>query len=432
MQENHSHSPIESARAVRAWCMYDWAISAFQTTIVGAILPIYFRQIACFSLPEKHMATSLWGIISAIAMAGVAVLSILLGPVSDHSGLKKHFLGGFTAIGVLFTFGFALTKPGHWLPLAAIFIIASIAAAGSEVFYDALLPHVAARNHLDRVSTRGYAMGYLGGGLLLVINVLMINLLPNSEIAPDLTVPLLGMRLSFISVGFWWAVFAIPLFIHVHESRGVRPGWPGKAALVIAVTRLKATFHDIRKYREAFTLLIAFWFYSDGIGTVIKMATAYGDEIGIGTNDLIGAFILVQFIGIPCTFLFGRLSKWIGVKKSILIGLSFYLAISIGGFFMKNALHFWILAGFVGLVQGGTQALSRSFYARLIPLEKSAEFFSFFTISGKFAGIMGPVLFALTSQFFRNSRYGILSLIGFFLIGGYLLIKVPDKSGEPS
>jgi len=410
--------------------MYDWAISGFQTTVVGAILPIFFRQIACHSLPENHMATAMWGGISAIAMAAVAILSLIFGPVSDYGNVKKRFLGLFAGLGILFTSSIAMTGPGNWLWVALLFVLASISAAGSEIFYNALLPHITLPNRMDQISARGYAMGYLGGGLLLAVNILMVNMLPQTEIAPGKAVPLTGMQLSFISVAIWWGLFSIPLFQHVSEPRGATQGWPGRKAVSVSIRRLRHTFHDIRQYRSAFLLLLAFWFYSDGIGTVIKMATAYGDEIGIGMNDLIGAFLLVQFIGIPCTLFFGRLSKKIGAKYSILIGLSIYACISIGGFFMQTAIHFWILAGCVGLVQGGTQALSRSLYARLIPKEKSAEFFGFFAISGKFAGIAGPALFALTSHLFKNSRYGILCLLVFFLVGGGLLMRVPEHDDK--
>ncbi|MBN2105429.1 MFS transporter [bacterium] len=421
----------DSAKSVCAWSMYDWAISGFQTTVIGAILPIFFRQIACISLPDKHIGTVMWGGISAIAMAAVAIISLILGPISDYSAVKKRFLGLFTGLGILFTCGIAMTGPGDWLWLASIFILASIAASGSEIFYDSLLPHITTPNHLDRVSSRGYAMGYLGGGLLLAINIIMINILPRTEISPGNTVPLSAMQISFFSVALWWGVFSLPLFRHVSEPQGKARKWPGHQIFTISTQRLRNTLRDIRNYQSAFLFLLAFWFYNDGIGTVIKMATAYGDEIGIDMNDLIGAFLLVQFIGVPCTFLFGRLSKKIGTKHSILIGLSVYAGISIGGFFMQKAIHFWILAGCVGLVQGGTQALSRSLYARLIPKDKSAEFFGFFAISGKFAGIAGPVIFALTSQIFKNSRYGVLSLLFFFLAGGALLIGVPENNKKP-
>jgi UMF1 family MFS transporter len=416
-------------RAVQAWCLYDWAISGFQTTIVGAILPIYFRQVSCFTLTENHIATSIWGFLSALAMLGVAVVSLILGPVSDYGGLKKRMLGTFTVIGIVFTVAIAFSGPGQWIWLSLVFVIASIAAAGSEVFYDSLLPYVAAPNQLNRISARGYATGYLGSGLLLAINVALIISLPKTEIAGK-TIPLLGMQVSFFSVAIWWGLFSIPLFLQVQDS--AKPiAWPGRDVLGISIRRLRNTFKDIRRYKTVFMLLLAFWFYNDGIGTVIKMATAYGDEIGIGMNDLIGAFLMVQFIGIPCTLLFGKLSDRIGAKSSILIGLMVYIGISIGGFFMQKAIHFWILAGLVGLVQGGTQALSRSLYAAMIPKEKSAEFFSFFNISGKFAGIIGPAMFALVSQFFHNSRYSILSLIFFFIAGGVLLTKVPEPRSTP-
>ncbi|HDQ46443.1 MAG TPA: MFS transporter, partial [bacterium] len=229
----------------------------------------------------------------------------------------------------------------------------------------------------------------------------------------------------------WWGLFSIPLFRHVPEPAG--QGKPAASSIFReSLIRLKETFSDIRRYRPAFLFILAFWFYNDGIGTIIKMATVYGSEIGIGTLDLVGALLLTQFVGIPCSLLFGRIAGRVGAKRAILAGIGVYGLISLGGFLMASALHFWILAFVVGLVQGGTQALSRSYYAVLIPKDKSAEFFSFYNISGKFAGILGPALFGLINQLSGNSRLGILSLLFFFITGGILLWRVPDPAGPGS
>jgi len=407
--------------------MYDWAISAFHTTVMAAVLPIFFRNVAVAGIAQttRQMATSLWGYTAAIAMLVVGVLSLLLGPVADVSAQKKRFLAIFTAVGSLFTLLLSLTGSGDWIWVSAFFIVANICSAGSEVFYNALLPHISRPGDMDMISTRGYASGYVGGGVLLAINIAMIWILPKTILAGQIDpVPVLGMRLSFATVAVWWAIFSIPLFLRIPEPPGHAGGLNGQSYWRTSVKRLTETFRSIRQYRQLFIFIVAFWLYNDGIGTIIKMATAYGDEIGIGTLDLIGALLLTQMIGIPATILFGRLAGRISAKRSILAGLGVYVLISVGGFFMTRAIHFWILAGMVGVVQGGTQALSRSLFGAMVPQNRSAEFFSFYSISGKFAGVMGPAVFALVSQFTRTSRLGILSLLLFFVAGGLLLMKV--------
>jgi len=418
-------------QVVNAWCMYDWANSAFATTIMAAVLPIFFRNVAAVTLPgsERHLATSIWGYTTSIAMLIVAILSLILGPISDATGRKKRYLAGFIIVGCLSTSLLVFTGPGQWMAVAILFIIGNIGFAGGEVFYDALLPHIAAKSEINRVSTRAYAMGYLGGGLLLALNTAMIFLLPKTIVGSEgNAVPVLGMQLSFLSVGLWWGFFSIPLFRNVPEPKSEHLQISGQS-LRFAISRLSETFGKIREYKQLFLFILAFWLYNDGIGTIIKMATIYGSEIGIGTLDMIGALLLTQFIGVPCAFAFGRIADKIGAKHAILLGLYVYIGISIGGVFMRTPLHFWILAGAVGLVQGGTQALSRSIYASMIPKERSAEFFSFYNISGKFAGVIGPAVFGLVGQITGNSRLGILSLVFFFVAGGLLLMRVKS---EPS
>jgi len=413
--------------------MYDWAASAFATTIMAVFLPIFFRNVAAVTLPwtQHHLATSIWGYTTAIAMAIVAILSLILGPVSDYASSKKRLLAVFVGVGILSTSMLTFTGPGDWVWVAVLFILGSIGAEGGEVFYNAMLPHIAHPGEIDRVSSRGYALGYVGGGILLAVNLVMIGLLPKTVITPGADdVPVLGMRLSFLSVAVWWVVFSVPLFRRVPEPRGVRVGLAGENPLAVAGRRLSHTFREMRRYRQLFLFIIAFWFYNDGIGTVMKMAVAYGDEIGIGTLDLVGAILLTQAVGVPFTILFGRLAGRIGAKKGVLSGLGIYIMIAIGGYFMTRAIHFWALACLVGVAQGGSQALSRSLYASMVPKKKSAEFFSFYNISGKFAGVMGPAVFALVGQLAGTSRLGVLSLIFFLVVGGVLLSLVDIEEGR--
>jgi len=420
-------------KTVNAWCMYDWANSAFATTIIAALLPIFFRRVSTALLPpdQHHIATSIWGYISALSMLLVAFLALILGPVADYGSAKKRFLAVFAGIGVLFTSLLALTGVGDWLWTAAFFILAEIGFAVGEVFYDAMLPAIAGPDEIDAVSARGYALGYLGGGILLGLNIVMIWFLPKTLIHPGAEpVPLLGMQLSFLSVGVWWGAFSVPIFRRVPETGGENRRLLGENFTAIAFRRLRVTFSQIRRHRQLFLFILAFWFYNDGIGTIIKMAAAYGDEIGIGVMDLIGALMLTQIVGIPFSIGFGKLAGRIGAKRCILIGIGAYVLISIGGFFMVRAVHFWILAGMVGLVQGGTQALSRSLFGAMVPRSKSAEFFGFYNISGKFAGILGPAVFGLVGQLGKTSRLGILSLVIFFVVGGILLYRVDVEEGK--
>ena len=424
---------LTTSKKINAWCFYDWANSAFATTIMAAVLPIFFREVATIHLDasQHHLATSLWGYTAAVAMLFVSFISLIFGPVSDFSSSKKKFLKYFIIVGVFATALLSLTGFGMWKLVSLLFIVGNIGYAGSEVFYNALLPHISPPDKIDRISTRGYAFGYIGGGLLLMVNMSMIWFLPKTSFSLHHTdIPLLGMQLSFLSVAVWWGLFSLPILRYVPEPPGPHTSLQGINPFTIANRRLKKTFSHIKKYKQLFLLLIAFWLYNDGIGTIIKMATAYGNEIGIGTLDLVGALLLVQIVGIPCSFAFGRLAEIISTKKSILLGLMVYLLIAIGGFFMTKAIHFWILAFMVGLVQGGTQGLSRSLYGSMVPKEKSAEFFSFYNISGKFAGIAGPVVFALISQLFRSSRFGIISLVFFFIAGAVLLTRVDVEEGR--
>ncbi len=432
-----------SRASVRSWCLYDWANSAFATTVMAALLPIYFREVAAGSLASgvfspgypasgsEALATSFWGYTSAVSMLVVAVLSLILGPFADFKAIKKRALAGFTILGAVSTAFLSLTGAGDWIWVSVLFIVASVGFGGGEIFYDSLLPSVAGPGELNRISSLGYALGYVGGGILLAVNGVMLLTLPGQTLPGSAaSVPMLGMRLSFLSAALWWAVFSLPLFRHVTEPPGVQTA-PGKAgALRISVMRLGETFSQIRRYRPLFLFLLAFWFYNDGVGTIMKMATAFGDEIGIGSLDMIGALLLTQVLGFPCSILFGRLADRIGAKRSLFIAILVYMGIAAGGSLMTKPVHFWILAFMVGLVQGGIQALSRSLYASMVPRSRTAEFFSFFNISGKFAGILGPAVFALAGQLAGSSRLGVLSLTFFFAAGIFLLFFVDVEEGR--
>ena len=420
---------------LRAWAMYDWAASSMQTTVMVAVFPIYFVKVAGKGLVESG-ATQRLATVNTIALVIIAVLSPILGAVSDFGATKKRWAAIFMFLGVAAVTGLFFVHTGDLDLASTLFALALVGVAGSFVFYESLLPHIARPHEIDRVSTAGYAMGYVGGGILLALNLAWIQKpewfgLPSS---PGLTESqaTLPARLAFLSVAVWWLVFSIPLFRRVPEppARLESDEWRGENPVRAAFLRLGETFRELRGYKQAFLMLLAFLIYNDGIQTIIKMATAYGTEIGIGQSALIAAILLVQFVGIPFSFLFGMLAGWIGAKRALFLGLLTYTAISILGYYMKTATHFFILAGLVGIVQGGTQALSRSLFASMVPQHKSGEFFGFFSVFEKFAGIFGPLIFAGTIATTGSSRNAILSVIAFFAVGAAILAFVNLDEGR--
>lgn len=641
-------SEQEYKRRIRAWTMYDWANSAFATTIMAAVLPVYYSQVAGATLPSASIATAYWSAGLSISLFIVAILSPILGTVSDVMRGKKKFLSIFVTLGVIGTGLLVLVGTGDWLLASILFIVGRIGFTGANVFYDALLPHVAKEEDLDGVSTRGYAMGYLGGGILLAVNIVMIQILPGTW----------GPRLSFLSVGLWWAIFSIPVFTRIPEPPAATASLaPGETVVGESFRRLWETIKDISQYKELFKYLLAFLIYIDGIGTIIGVAAIYGAELGFGSIELILALLLVQFVGIPYSLIFGRLPNknetrrpfflafvlfnlialpltgvagaallpseitgtppdpyttvgqyvgegiylansndftvdgaweptevsadilgtdsavvyltsgtigerldfpfngqqveleysagpdygvyaieidgmravdpdtdepyvidayqateryglvqefsvetagehtlsvvntgeqnfqstgtlvsvsqatvlpperasnllyiiglvfgveliglllaWVlgpvlfaGVvetldtKRSIMISLLMYTAIAIWGFFLNSVVEFWFLAWMVATVQGGSQALSRSLFSTMAPAAKSGEFFGLFGIMEKFSAILGPLVFAFAAATFGNSRPAVLSLVLFFIVGGYLLTRVDVEEGR--
>lgn len=424
---NMELSPKAYARSVRAWTLYDWANSAFATTIMGAILPNYF---ATYIATENSL--TLWGLTVAIGSLIIALISPVLGAIADFKGSKKLFMGILAGLGIVSTALFFFIKsPDQWLLCCILYILATIGFAGSLVFYDALLPHVAKEEEIDQVSSRGYAMGYVGGGVLLLINVLMIffgpGLLPQM---PEAEATQLMMRLSLASVAIWWAVFSIPIFKDVKEPpRKAEEHEIGQDVVTIGFARFVNSLKNIREFKDLFLFILAFFVYANGIGTIITMAVAFGTDLGFGTLILIGTLLMVQFVAAPFAILFGKLSKKMGIKNAITLSLVIYTLIAIIGYFMTEEWHFLILGFGVATVQGGSQALSRSLVGQLMPKSKTAEFYGFYSVSEKFNTVVGPLLFAAINHFTDNSRLAIISLVVFFLAGIWLLRKVNIERG---
>lgn len=414
-------------RAARSWALYDWANSAFATTILAAVLPIYYRSVAGASLGVS--AEAYWAYTNSAALLVVALLSPVLGAIADVSGARKRFLLAFVALGVAGTAALWLADgDGTWPIASAAFGIAFIGFAGANVFYDALLPSVAPPGKADQLSASGYALGYLGGGTLLLINLLMI-MRPAWLGIED---AMMGSRVAMLSVAVWWSVFTIPLLRNVpepprrlsaDEGIGLRP-------VRLGLRRLGTTLRVLPRYRDLLLFLLAFWLFSDGIGSIVKLSAIYATGLGIGQESLIGALIMTQFVGVPFAFAFGALAARIGVKRALQLGLTVYAGIAVAAFFLTQAWQFWALAFAIATVQGGTQAVSRSLFARLTPRAQASAFFGFYSVTSKFAGIFGPLLFGLVIQATGQPRLAVLALIVFFL-GGLLILPFVDiERGE--
>jgi MFS transporter, UMF1 family len=412
---------------VRAWAMYDWANSAFQTTIIAAVFPIYFHSVVAADLGGA-VSTSRFAWATTIAIVIVALVAPLLGAIADYAAMKKRMLAIFLLFGALSTIAMFWIQAGDWQLALALFVIGNVGVAGSIVFYESLLPHLVSQQELDRVSSAGYAIGYFGGGVLLAINLLMIQR-PAWFGIPDAGV---AVRLSLASVGIWWLGFSIPLFRKVPEPprRIEQDERPDANLIATGFRRLVDTFAELRRYKQAFLLLLAFLVYNDGIQTIIRMATTFGSQIGIDQSAMITALLITQFIGVPFAFLFGMIAGRIGAKIAVFAGLGVYAFIIVLAYFMTSAVHFYALAILVGMVQGGTQALSRSLFASMIPRHKSSEFFAFFGVFERYAGILGPMLFAIMVDATGESRNAILAVLGFFVVGAALLVFVDVDAGR--
>lgn len=413
-------------KAVRSWILYDTANSAFVTTMVAAVLPIFYAEVAGANLAE-HLKVSYWGYTQSIAVVIVALLAPVLGAIADVSGRKLSFLRLFVFLGVLATASFVFVKEGNWLLASLLAIAGTVGYSGGNTFYDSMLSDLVPAEKRDMVSAKGYMAGYVGGGVLLAVNLLMIQKYEWFGLESSLQ----GTHLAFLSVALWWLLFSLPLFRRVGPFLPQAQMKAHAAGYALAgIKRLLGTFAKIRRFPELLKYLLAFWLFNDGINTVITMASIYGKSIGIGTSHLITALLITQFVAVPFTLLFGRAAEKIGAKTALYISLSVYVAIISLGYFMESAAHFYGLAVMVGMVQGGSQAIARSIFSRLAPRRQTAEFFGFLSVSSKLSSSFGPFMFGLASQLFASSRAGILVLLVFIIGGMLMLMTVNLKKGE--
>ncbi|HJL78888.1 MAG TPA: MFS transporter [Candidatus Marinimicrobia bacterium] len=415
---------LDQRKSIWSWALYDWANSAFATTVMAGFFPLFFKEY--WADPgNPNESTFYLGMANSIASIIIAALAPFLGAIADRGTAKKKLLFLFAFLGIIMTGGLWIVAQGHWQMAALFYVLAAMGFAGGNIFYDSLLPHIASGEKVDYTSSLGFALGYIGGGLLFLLNVIMFQK-PELFGIPDGAT---AIKYSFLTVAVWWAVFSIPIALWVKEPKIYEPVGIGKA-IGLGWKQLSDTLRDIRHLKVVGMFLFAYWLYIDGVDTIVKMAVDYGMSLGFPSDSLIKALLMVQFIAFPAALMYNWFAAKIGIKKAILIAILGYSIITFLGYFMAEEWHFYILAVLIGLFQGGIQALSRSLYTRIIPKKKSAEFFGFYNMLGKFAAVIGPALMGIITLWTGNARYGILSILSLFILGAYFLMKVNIEEGK--
>jgi UMF1 family MFS transporter len=412
-----------ATRPILSWALYDWANSTFATTVMAGFFPVFFKSYWSAGSDVTESSFQL-GLANSLGSIVIMILAPVLGAIADRGGARKRFLLWFTILGVIMTGGLYFVERGQWAGAALLYMLATIGFAGATIFYDALIVAVAPKEKLDVVSALGYSLGYLGGGLLFALNVAM-TLWPAVFGLADAA---RAVQVSFLMVAMWWAVFTLPLMLFVTEPRAavsgvgaaVRGGW----------RQLVETFHRIRRLRNLWLLLIAYWCYIDAVGTVIRMAVDYGLSLGFKAQSLIVALLITQFVGFPAALLFGKLGERFGAKTGVFIAIAVYIAITLYAMVMDRVVEFYILAVIIGLVQGGVQSLSRSLYASMIPPDKAGEFFGFYNMLGKFAAVLGPALMGVVGVLTGSPRLSLLAVVALLLIGAGVLAFVDTAGGS--
>ena len=415
-------------RSQWSWAFYDWANSAFATVVMAGFFPLFFKQYWAASL-EVTESTFWLGLVNSGASLIIVVLAPFIGALADQLGRKKGFLLIFALLGIVMSGCLSFASAGAWQMAMLFYLLAVVGFMGANVFYDSMLMMIVDRggHETDRVSALGYALGYLGGGILFGVCVLMTQK-PQWFLLSDAAS---AVKLSFLLVGLWWAVFTIPILLYVNEERPVeRP----RNAFRSAIKRVWGTLKDLQLIRPAAIFLTAYWLYIDGVGTVVRMAIDYGISIGFDSNHLIVALLITQLIGFPATLLYGRLTRYMDIRIGIFLGIAIYSVVTIWGSMMQSVWEFYLLALIIGLVQGGVSSLSRSLFTRLIPEDQSAELFGFYNMVGKSATVIGPVMMGWIGVLTGSPRLAILSLLVLFAAGSLVLIwvKVPSENPEPS
>lgn len=404
----------------KSWAFYDWGNSAYSMTVTSTILPLYFKSVFTNGGGEATLSTAYWGYANSLATLLLAMLAPLLGTLADYKGYKKKFFSIFFLFGVIFTALLAVVPDTSWSMLLFFYILTAIGFSGSLVFYDAFLVDITSEDRMDRVSSLGYALGYIGSTIPFILCMAIVILAQFGKIPLSVGD---ASRLAFVITAIWWAIFTIPMLKHVKQIHGIEiQSHPFKESFI----RLGGTLKNIRQHKALFLFLLAYFFYIDGVDTIIKMATSYGADLGVSTTNLLIILLVTQFVAFPFAILYGWLAEKFAGKTMLYVGIGVYTFICIYAYFLNSTLDFWILALLVSTSQGGIQALSRSYFGKLVPKEKANEFFGFYNIFGKFAAIMGPFLVGIVTQLTGKTNNGVFSIIILFIIGGAVLLKVPQ------
>lgn len=408
---------MKLTREEKSWILYDCGNSAYSMAITTALLPIVFGM---FDNVDSSMTL---GYFNSIASIIIAVLSPILGTLADYKDRKKRFFIFFASLGIVSTLSLAFIQPesGQWQLLILFYILSAIGFAGANIFYDAFLVDVATDERMDKVSTMGFAFGYIASVIPFGISLLLVLWMGMDRA--------LGYQLGFIVTALWWGALTIPLFKNVHQRHYVQPE---SKPVINSFKRLLYTFKNIKQYKVVFLFLMAYFFYIDGVDTIIKMVVPYATSVldagALDTFTLLAILLVIQLIAFPCAYLYGYLAKKYSARAMIITGIMTYIIVSISAFFISTVWHIFLLGALIGSAQGGIQALSRSYFAKIIPKENANEFFGFYNIFGKFAAIIGPALMALTTSLTGNAQYSILAIIPLFIIGLFIFISLPKEA----
>ena len=410
----------------RSWILQDFGNSAYSIAITTALLPVFYKTYAATSLDPTD-ATAYWGYANSFATILIVFLAPILGNLADYRGYKKKFFNFFVLLAIISTASLSLIGEGQWMVALGIYVVTVIGSTGASIFYDAFLTDVTTDEKMDMISSQGFGFGYLGGTIGFGISMALIML------APSIGMPTsLATKIAFIITALWWLAFSVPFFKNVHQNYWIE-GKPEKAAKVFQ--KLKGTFREIFRDRNLFLFFIAYFFYIDGVHTIISMATAIAIDLklGLAETELLMILLVIQLVAFPFAILYGWLAKRVGARTMIMVGILTYVGIALFGLTLNTRTDFMILAFLVATAQGGIQALSRSFFGKLIPKTKSAEYFGVFNIFGKISSIFGPLLMGIVTQTTGNIRYGILSLGILFILGlvFFLKVKPAERIREP-